>query len=170
MPTYEPFSKASLALAAATLLMGASEGTDALFASEAQVFRAVGELGPAWRVRPTLVRNPVPRPPVFMPYILGEGRSVFIHRDGNGHINRVVLGDNGCWAEGREKALRTVLRMSRARPEALHNLKFGAALAFDADTKIQGVQAAPRLIISFQRSNRKAACGIDMTRTVSAAI
>jgi hypothetical protein len=81
-----------------------------------------------------------------------------------------VLGDNGCWAEGREQALRVVLRMSGARPEALHNLKFAAALAFDAGTMLKGVQAAPRLIIYFQRSSTKAACVIDMRRTVTAAI
>jgi hypothetical protein len=124
------FLKASVVLIAASLLMGANN-SDALFASEAHVFGAVAELGGAWRSRPTVVEIPRPRPPFFMPYTLDSRRAVFVHRDDNEQINRIVLSDLGCWTEDREGALRTLIRISGARPEALHNLRVAASLVFD---------------------------------------
>lgn len=158
--------KMPLAIASAFILMGANNA-DALFASEASVFEAVAELGDAWRSHPTLVESPRPRPPIFMPYAFDSRRLVLIHRDESEQINRVVLSDLGCWAEDRESVLRTVIRISGARTEALHNLRFAASLVFDHDAKLMGVQAAPRLRILFHRSNRSSRCGIDM-RTITA--
>jgi hypothetical protein len=166
----ETLMKLPLALAAATLLAGVNQGPGALFASDTHALKAVAELGGAWRSRPKLVDIPRPRPPAFMPYQFDKRRAVFLHRSGDGQLNRIVLSDLGCWAEDRERALRAVLRISDARPEALHNLKFAASNVFDHDTKVQAVQAAPRLRMVFQRSNRKSRCAIDIVRTVAASI
>jgi len=155
------FVKMPVVLASAFILTGANN-SDVLFASEANVFEAVAELGAAWRSHPTLTEFPRPRPPFFMPYALDSRRAVFIHRDESGQINRVLLSDLGCWAEDREGVLRTVIRMSDALPEALHNLRFASSLVFDRDAKLMGVQAAPRLRIMFQRSSRNSRCSIDM--------
>jgi hypothetical protein len=162
--------KLHLGLTAATLLMGTNPGSDALFASDADVFEAVAQLGSAWSSRPTIVDIPRPQPPFFIGYQFDKARTVFVHRNRDEQINRIVLGDAGCWAENRERALGVVMRISGARPEALHNLIFGASLVFDHDTKIQGVQAAPRLRIVFQRSSRNSRCGIDIIRTATASI
>lgn len=66
--------------------------------------------------------------------------------------------------------MRVVLRISGARPESLHNLKFAASLVFDNDTKLQAVQAAPRLRIEFHRSHKNSRCAIDIMRTTTASI
>jgi hypothetical protein len=170
MPKIDTFIKVPVVAGAATLLMGAIGDSDALFASDAQVFKAVDQFGGAWRSRPTLIDIPRPRPPAFMPYRFDRARSVYLHRNGEGQLNRVVLSDLGCWAGDRERTLRIVLRISGASPEALHNLRFAASNVFDGGAKLQGVRAAPRLLIEFQRSTEKSRCGINIVRTANASI
>lgn len=92
----EALIKAPFALATATLPIAANGNSDALFASDAQVFKAIAKLGGAWRSSPTLADIPRPAPPGFMPYRFDQARSVFIHRRSDGQINRIVLGDLGC--------------------------------------------------------------------------
>ncbi len=150
--------------------VSADGSSDALFETDASAFTAIAELGGAWRLSPTLLDRPQPQLPTFMPYRYDEARAVFLHKNEHGDLNRIVLSDLGCWQEDREQALRVIVRISGAPPEALRILNFAAAIVFDHDVKIQTVQVASHRQIVFQRSNRNSRCGIEIVRTVTTPI
>ena len=159
--------KALLAIGAAVPLISANANSGALFESDAHVFEAVAELGSAWRTSPVLVDRPRPQPPKFMPYRFDKARAVFVHRDDHGQINRIVLSDLGCWEEGRESALRVVMRISGAQPEEIRYIILASTNVFDGNLGSQSVQAAPALRITFQRFNKKSRCGIDIEKEIA---
>ncbi|WP_390551604.1 hypothetical protein [Qipengyuania sp. MTN3-11] len=158
------FGRALFALVAGACLVAAVSSSDALFGSEEEVFEAVAELGAPWSTRPIPADFPRPRSAEFMPYQFDEERLVIVHRDDGRSINRIVLSDLNCWADGRKRALQAVIRISDAKPEAMRTLEFAATLVFDHDTKVQSVQAGSNLWIQFQRSRRKSRCGIEIKR------